>query len=140
MSLDCRYVKTTHAPTHVQYKLRIKSVVKIARPDEEKYSDVFKSVDNHKVCSHCSRKNFKLMLLYDLNLCLIISSCYGTDRVCQTSWVFCRKDFVLPRLKLPTTGTCSVKVYVKMIDGWLPLLEKHARWMDKCSNDVVNCY
>jgi hypothetical protein len=45
----CRYVETTHAPTHVQFKLRIKSVLKIARPDEEKFKDVFQSVNNHKV-------------------------------------------------------------------------------------------
>ncbi|RLN93767.1 hypothetical protein BBJ28_00013750, partial [Nothophytophthora sp. Chile5] len=43
-----RYVETTHAPTHVQYKLRIKSVLKIARPDEEKFKGVFQSVPNHK--------------------------------------------------------------------------------------------
>ncbi|KAE8895831.1 hypothetical protein PF005_g10057 [Phytophthora fragariae] len=50
-----RYVETTHAPTHVQYKLRIKSVLKIARPDEEKFKTVFQSVDNHKLLWHGSR-------------------------------------------------------------------------------------
>ncbi|KAG3116090.1 hypothetical protein PI124_g5556 [Phytophthora idaei] len=50
-----KYVETTHAPTHVQYKLRIKSVLKIARPDEEEFKDVFQSVDNHKLLWHGSR-------------------------------------------------------------------------------------
>ncbi|KAL4150967.1 hypothetical protein PRNP1_010353 [Phytophthora ramorum] len=50
-----RYVETTHAPTHVQYKLRIKSVLKIVRPDEEKFKGVFQSVDNHKLLWHGSR-------------------------------------------------------------------------------------
>ncbi|ETI37201.1 hypothetical protein F441_16612 [Phytophthora nicotianae CJ01A1] len=50
-----RYVETTHAPTHVQYKLRIKSVLKINRPDEEMFTDVFKSVNNHKLLWHGSR-------------------------------------------------------------------------------------
>ncbi|KAF4032487.1 Poly(ADP-ribose) polymerase catalytic domain-containing protein [Phytophthora infestans] len=50
-----KYVETTHAPTHVQYKLRIKSVLKIARPDEEKFKDVFQSVNNHKLLWHGSR-------------------------------------------------------------------------------------
>ncbi|CAI5716382.1 unnamed protein product [Peronospora destructor] len=50
-----KYVKTTHAPTHVQYQLRLKSIVKIARPDEEKFKDVFQSVDNHKLLWHGSR-------------------------------------------------------------------------------------
>uniref|UniRef100_H3H4R1 Poly [ADP-ribose] polymerase n=1 Tax=Phytophthora ramorum TaxID=164328 RepID=H3H4R1_PHYRM len=50
-----RYVETTHAPTHVQYKLRIKSVLKVVRPDEEKFKDVFQSVDNHKLLWHGSR-------------------------------------------------------------------------------------
>ncbi|KAF1783807.1 Poly(ADP-ribose) polymerase, catalytic domain [Phytophthora cactorum] len=52
---DSNYRKTTHAPTHVQYKLRIKSVLKIARPDEEEFKDVFQSVDNHKLLWHGSR-------------------------------------------------------------------------------------
>ncbi|KAL3660772.1 hypothetical protein V7S43_014175 [Phytophthora oleae] len=50
-----KYVETTHAPTHVQYKLRIKSVLKIARPDEEQFTDVFHSVNNHKLLWHGSR-------------------------------------------------------------------------------------
>lgn len=50
-----KYVETTHAPTHVQYKLRIKSVLKIARPDEEKFTDIFQSVNNHKLLWHGSR-------------------------------------------------------------------------------------
>ncbi|POM77569.1 Poly-ADP-ribose [Phytophthora palmivora] len=50
-----RYVETTHAPTHVQYKLRIKSVLRIARPDEEKFTDVFQSVNNHRLLWHGSR-------------------------------------------------------------------------------------
>eukprot|EP00644_Phytophthora_capsici_P009388 jgi/Phyca11/107102/e_gw1.13.901.1 len=62
LSKDCKeyeiiekYVETTHAPTHVQYKLRIKSVLKIARPDEEKFTDIFQSVNNHKLLWHGSR-------------------------------------------------------------------------------------
>lgn len=48
-SVWIRYVETTHAPTHVQYKLRIGSVLKIARPSEEPFLDTFQSVKNHKV-------------------------------------------------------------------------------------------
>ncbi|KAF4318885.1 hypothetical protein G195_007808, partial [Phytophthora kernoviae 00238/432] len=50
-----RYVETTHAPTHVQYKLRIKSVLRLARPNEEEFKDVFQSVNNHKLLWHGSR-------------------------------------------------------------------------------------
>lgn len=47
--LRCRYVETTHAPTHIQYKLKIRSVLKIARPSEDAFHDVFQSVGNHTV-------------------------------------------------------------------------------------------
>ncbi|KAI9922540.1 hypothetical protein PsorP6_001115 [Peronosclerospora sorghi] len=40
----------------VQYKLRIKSVLKIARPDEEKVAGVSQSVGNHKISLLCITK------------------------------------------------------------------------------------
>lgn len=42
-------MKTTHAPTHVQYKLKIKSILKIARPSEDAFQKEFQAVSNHKV-------------------------------------------------------------------------------------------
>ncbi|GAB9473832.1 poly polymerase catalytic domain containing protein [Globisporangium polare] len=50
-----RYVKTTHAPTHVQYKLKIKSILKIARPSEDAFQKEFQAVSNHKLLWHGSR-------------------------------------------------------------------------------------
>lgn len=44
-----RYLKTTHAPTHVQYKLKINSILKIARPSEDAFQKEFQAVSNHKV-------------------------------------------------------------------------------------------
>ncbi|KAI9916895.1 hypothetical protein PsorP6_017802 [Peronosclerospora sorghi] len=40
----------------VQYKLRIKFVLKIARPDEDNFADVFHSFGNHRVSLLCIRK------------------------------------------------------------------------------------
>ncbi|CEG48226.1 poly polymerase catalytic domain containing protein [Plasmopara halstedii] len=50
-----KYVKTTHAPTHVQYKLQIKSILEISRAEEDKFKDVFQSITNHKLLWHGSR-------------------------------------------------------------------------------------
>ncbi|TYZ66034.1 hypothetical protein PybrP1_011330 [[Pythium] brassicae (nom. inval.)] len=50
-----RYVETTHAPTHIQYKLKIRSIMKIARPSEDTFYDVFQSVGNHTMLWHGSR-------------------------------------------------------------------------------------
>ncbi|KAI9918916.1 hypothetical protein PsorP6_011479 [Peronosclerospora sorghi] len=52
---SCALLQTTHAPTHVQYKLRIKSVLKIARPAEDQFAAVFQSVGNHRLLWHGSR-------------------------------------------------------------------------------------
>jgi hypothetical protein len=45
----CRYVETTHAPTHIQYKLKLHSVLKIVRPAEDKFKADFEALGNHKV-------------------------------------------------------------------------------------------
>lgn len=115
-------METTHAPTHVQYKLRIKSILKISRPDEEKIKDVFQSVDNHKV---------RLILLsckqlYAGDLTTAVShSCCGTGPDCRTLSVFCPRDFVWLHPRRLTTDTCSAKAYVflswEVMDGFMRL-------------------
>ncbi|KAF1323592.1 Poly polymerase catalytic domain containing protein, partial [Globisporangium splendens] len=50
-----RYVESTEVPSSQSYKLKIQSVMKIARGPEEETNETFKSVDNHKLLWHGSR-------------------------------------------------------------------------------------
>ncbi|DAZ98404.1 TPA: hypothetical protein N0F65_000118 [Lagenidium giganteum] len=50
-----RYVETTHAPTHVQYTLKINSILKLERSAENEFHDTFSSVGNHRLLWHGSR-------------------------------------------------------------------------------------
>lgn len=50
-----RYVASTQAPSQTQYKLKIQSIMRIARPPEEEPRSVFQQVDNHRLLWHGSR-------------------------------------------------------------------------------------
>uniref|UniRef100_K3W582 Poly [ADP-ribose] polymerase n=1 Tax=Globisporangium ultimum (strain ATCC 200006 / CBS 805.95 / DAOM BR144) TaxID=431595 RepID=K3W582_GLOUD len=50
-----RYVESTEVPSSQSYKLKIQSVMKIARGPEEETNETFKCVDNHKLLWHGSR-------------------------------------------------------------------------------------
>jgi poly [ADP-ribose] polymerase len=50
-----QYVETTHAPTHIQYKLHVNGILQISRPEEEQFTQVFESINNHKLLWHGSR-------------------------------------------------------------------------------------
>ncbi|TMW67934.1 hypothetical protein Poli38472_007606 [Pythium oligandrum] len=50
-----RYVETTHAPTHIQYKLQIRSVLKIHRREEDEFTSTLDAVSNHRLLWHGSR-------------------------------------------------------------------------------------
>ncbi|KAJ0400715.1 hypothetical protein P43SY_000620 [Pythium insidiosum] len=50
-----QYVETTHAPTHIQYKLRIRSILKLRRPEEDAFASTHESVSNHQLLWHGSR-------------------------------------------------------------------------------------
>lgn len=50
-----RYVESTQAPSQSQYKLKIQSIMRIARPPEEQSRSVFETVDNHRLLWHGSR-------------------------------------------------------------------------------------
>jgi hypothetical protein len=47
-----QYVQTTHAPTHIQYELEIRSVLKIRRHEEDAFAETLASVPNHRVRIH----------------------------------------------------------------------------------------
>lgn len=50
-----RYVESTQAPSQTQYKLKIQSIMRIARPPEEQPRSIFEKVDNHRLLWHGSR-------------------------------------------------------------------------------------
>lgn len=55
-----QYVEKTHAPTHSNYQLAIRAMLKIHRPAEDAHRQLFESIDNHRVCFLVISK-FKLM-------------------------------------------------------------------------------
>ncbi|GLD95978.1 hypothetical protein PINS_up004656 [Pythium insidiosum] len=120
-----RYVETTHAPTHIQYKLRIRSILRLRRPEEDAFAPTQDSIDNHQVSNDmeaelCSCVSRALTSEFSL----VCVSCCGTALGFATSSASLQKDCAWRHQRLRRTATCLAKACVIVLFFFLVASER----------------